>query len=159
MTAPEYSFNAMTSASRLSISRWFVGSSRIRICGASIVAISINSRAFCPPESRFAGISTISAPNPAPPRRARTLLSDSSGRSRIRWVNALSSSSSSSSWCCAKNPTRNFPDLNCSPAIKGSLSASSLERVDLPSPLAPSRAMRSSLSSRKSSRERIALPS
>ena len=43
---------ASTSASRLSMSRWLVGSSRISICGASSVASSSESRAFCPPDSR-----------------------------------------------------------------------------------------------------------
>ncbi len=52
ITAPEYSVSASTSASRLSMSRWLVGSSRISRCGASMVASSSDSRAFCPPDSR-----------------------------------------------------------------------------------------------------------
>ena len=45
--------SASTSASRLSMSRWLVGSSRISRCGASKVARPSSSRAFSPPE-RFA---------------------------------------------------------------------------------------------------------
>ena len=52
ITAPEYSVSASTSASRDSISRWLVGSSRISRCGASMVASSSDSRAFCPPDRR-----------------------------------------------------------------------------------------------------------
>jgi hypothetical protein len=54
------------------MSRWFVGSSRIRRCGASMVARSSESRAFCPPESFAVNVSAWSAPRPKPASRARS---------------------------------------------------------------------------------------
>ena len=49
-TAPWKSASAFTSASRASMSRWLVGSSRISSCGASRVASASSSRAFSPPD-------------------------------------------------------------------------------------------------------------
>ena len=73
ITAPPYSVSASTSASRLSMSRWLVGSSRMIRCGASSVAISRLSRAFCPPDSRPTSVVATSAPSPPAASRAAEL--------------------------------------------------------------------------------------
>ena len=159
MIQPSYAFKACTKASRLSISRWFVGSSRIRICGASIAAIAISSRAFCPPDKCSTGLSTISAPMPAAPSLARNCVGNSFGRRRCICCKAVSPGTSSSSWCCAKKPTRSFA-ARCRPPDNGNKrSASNFDKVDLPSPFAPSKAMRSSPSSRRSRLRSTGLPS
>ena len=49
ITAPPYSVSASTSASRLSMSRWLVGSSRMIICGASSAASKQRQPRLLPP--------------------------------------------------------------------------------------------------------------
>ena len=63
-TAPSKSASAFTSASRASMSRWLVGSSRISSCGASRVASASSSRAFSPPDRFATGVSARSASRP-----------------------------------------------------------------------------------------------
>ena len=58
---------ASTSAARLSMSRWLVGSSRTTRWGPSSVASPSNSRAFSPPESCAAEVSAIAAGKPIAP--------------------------------------------------------------------------------------------
>ena len=64
ITAPSYSLRPWISASRLSTSRWLVGSSRISRCGAWKVASVNSSRAFSPPESFRPRVSAFSWPKP-----------------------------------------------------------------------------------------------
>ena len=84
ITAPPYSVSASTSASRLSMSRWLVGSSRMIICGASSAASKSDSRVFCPPDSRPTSVVTMSAPIPPAASRPRSFPGGSSGLSRCR---------------------------------------------------------------------------
>ena len=72
------------------------------------------------------------------PRAApRSLPGGSSGRSRCRCCSGVSSSSSSSTWCWAKYPTRSFDEASFRPLIGASRSESSFAKVDLPCAVLP----------------------
>ena len=77
MTAPGNSLTASTRASRLSMSRWLVGSSRIRSCGASRHISARASRVFSPPERWRAWVSACSWPRPKRASQARVCCSRS----------------------------------------------------------------------------------
>jgi hypothetical protein len=79
-----------------------VGSSRIRRCGASSVARSSDSRAFCPPDSfahhRFRlRRHQAEARQPRAQLRRRLL-----GAFAAEVLSGVSSTCNSSTWCCAK---------------------------------------------------------
>ena len=80
MTAPGNSLTASTRASRLSMSRWLVGSSRIRSCGASRHIRASARRVFSPPERWRAWVRAWSWPRPKRASQARVACSRSAGR-------------------------------------------------------------------------------
>mmetsp|Transcript_30946 Transcript_30946/g.88735 ORF Transcript_30946/g.88735 Transcript_30946/m.88735 type:complete len:109 (-) Transcript_30946:802-1128(-) len=55
MRPPLNLLSASISASTLSMSKWFVGSSKIKISGFLQVILAKQTRAFCPPESSLIG--------------------------------------------------------------------------------------------------------
>jgi hypothetical protein len=87
------------------MSRWLVGSSRIRNCGASKHMRHKARRAFSPPERCAAFVPARAASSPKRARRARTDCSVSFGSRAITWRIGSWSGSRSSIWCWAKKPT------------------------------------------------------
>mmetsp|Transcript_77933 Transcript_77933/g.152485 ORF Transcript_77933/g.152485 Transcript_77933/m.152485 type:complete len:270 (+) Transcript_77933:321-1130(+) len=148
-TTPPWKFlMASTSASVVSMSKWFVGSSRISKCGLRYMAAARHTRHFCPPDSVW--IFCTGSTSPPNPNRAKWL--------RIDWVywleplpgnfssmvlSGVPRPSSCSSWCCATYSIFAEPSTRHSPPRFGrSCPTMSLMRVLLPHPLRPKRAIR-----------------
>mmetsp|Transcript_31492 Transcript_31492/g.74851 ORF Transcript_31492/g.74851 Transcript_31492/m.74851 type:complete len:98 (-) Transcript_31492:2129-2422(-) len=69
---PSNFFTASMSESMVSMSRWFVGSSRRRMCGTDHVALQKATRLFCPPDSVRMGCVCQWPDMPKRPIRLRT---------------------------------------------------------------------------------------
>ena len=159
ITAPGKSLSAWISDSRLSMSRWLVGSSRMNRFGPS-KADKPHQQPRLLAARQILGRRCSSSRSPG--RTAR--------RARAPWLPARPASAGaharrrfppgrrSSSWCCAKIATFSRGATVIVPVSGFSRPASSLAKVDLPLPLAPSSAMRSSASMRSVSCFRIGLP-
>mmetsp|Transcript_20084 Transcript_20084/g.56942 ORF Transcript_20084/g.56942 Transcript_20084/m.56942 type:complete len:90 (-) Transcript_20084:215-484(-) len=63
---------ASMSASMVSMSRWFVGSSRTMRCGSHCVTMAMATRLFCPPLSVFTRRMAMSPWMPTRPNMLRT---------------------------------------------------------------------------------------
>ena len=74
------------SAARLSMSRWFVGSSRISRCGPVKVARPISRRAFSPPDNSLTRVSAFTLGKPICAQRARIFASVPSRMSSATWL-------------------------------------------------------------------------
>ena len=152
MQAPSYSLIASISSARLSMSRWLVGSSRISSCGPSKVASPISSRAFSPPDSAAILVSARVA-GKADLRDARADLgfgraAHALGDMRCRACPASRDRRPDAGRRSRRRACWRAP--SCRPSAT-SRPPTSLAKVDLPLPLAPSSPMRSSLESVRSS--------
>mmetsp|Transcript_46813 Transcript_46813/g.111377 ORF Transcript_46813/g.111377 Transcript_46813/m.111377 type:complete len:158 (-) Transcript_46813:1642-2115(-) len=143
-------------ASTLSMSKWFVGSSRIRISGLLQVILAKQTRAFCPPESSFIGrrCAWDGKPNcpkhlcansglsvPAPKRR-------SSGEVRNSTADICRAGAISSK-CCEYRPTTRPRLCTISPEQGSETLPTRLRSVDFPAPFGPTTTTRIDESTRK----------
>ena len=146
ITAPPYSVSASTSASRLSMSRWLVGSSRMIICGASSAASSSASRVFCPPDSRPTSVVDDIRADPArrqpPAQLPRRLVRPQPLQVLQRRLVELQLVH----LMLGEIPHPELRGRHLPPAIGASRSESSFASVDFPCPFCPRSAIRSSWS-------------
>mmetsp|Transcript_4820 Transcript_4820/g.16387 ORF Transcript_4820/g.16387 Transcript_4820/m.16387 type:complete len:166 (-) Transcript_4820:536-1033(-) len=135
------------SASVVSMSRWFVGSSSTSRCGRRYIAAARQTRHFCPPDKVW--IFWCGKRSPPRPNLARWPRSTSSCwfepspgyRSRSS-ESGVPKGSSCSSWCCARNSIFAPGSMVTSPSQGVRSPTSSLISVDLPDPLRPSKQIR-----------------
>mmetsp|Transcript_10655 Transcript_10655/g.38587 ORF Transcript_10655/g.38587 Transcript_10655/m.38587 type:complete len:214 (+) Transcript_10655:464-1105(+) len=149
-TPPSNLFSAIASASIVSRSRWFVGSSRSMMCGWRHASSANASRDFCPPERNFTG---LVASSPLRPNRPRYALASSNGISESRpfmWHTQSSSKFIVSRWCCENRASRSFVWRFTHPRVGMIAPSRSFKNVDFPAPFGPTIATRLSMSSPKS---------
>eukprot|EP01137_Pigoraptor_chileana_P037403 Opistho-2@34417 len=154
MTPPPYSFAANASASIVSRSRWFVGSSRSSTCGDLARHRASASRAFCPPDSAPAGTSAVFPEIPNPPRNCLYSSSFSPGVSRIMCSTEFSCGVRSSMACCANRPTRSDGWRCTAPSVGSQSPAMTRRSDDLPLPFEPTSPMRLSANTSMSTAEK-----
>mmetsp|Transcript_67061 Transcript_67061/g.125296 ORF Transcript_67061/g.125296 Transcript_67061/m.125296 type:complete len:113 (+) Transcript_67061:64-402(+) len=95
-------------ASIVSMSRWFVGSSRYNRCGLLCVMMANATRLFCPPESVLIVRKAMSPLMPNLPSTVRASWSLMPGYLACTQSTDVAAKSKPSTWCCAKVPTRMF---------------------------------------------------
>mmetsp|Transcript_10802 Transcript_10802/g.27305 ORF Transcript_10802/g.27305 Transcript_10802/m.27305 type:complete len:183 (-) Transcript_10802:172-720(-) len=145
---------AIINASTVSKSRWFVGSSSSSMCGRVYVIMASATRLFWPPDSDFTGWTCSLPVMPREERCPRILGIGSLGWCSLKISSADLLYCSCSTWCWLKRPMLML--LRTTVPAVGSMSPwMSLSRVDFPTPLGPTRQMRLSIDSWKSTPRRI----
>ena len=139
-SAPSKDSSASSSASRLSMSRWFVGSSRMRTLAPEATRIASDSRRRSPPLSPSSGFWPSSPLKRKRPSSARAFCGV-----RPVWIVAASATVRarppgpvpSSSACWERWPIFTLWPVDSLPAASGRLPASVSMSVVLPAPLGP----------------------
>mmetsp|Transcript_25421 Transcript_25421/g.79208 ORF Transcript_25421/g.79208 Transcript_25421/m.79208 type:complete len:223 (+) Transcript_25421:139-807(+) len=157
-TPPSNLFSAMARPSMVSRSRWLVGSSKSRMCGADQASSAKARRLFCPPLRFFTGCNARSPWRPKRPRYLRASSTVTSlvpsflmppGPRRRMCTTESCSGSIISMWCCVKRASESLACLLTAPSVGCKEPSSSFRKVDLPAPLGPTMATRESQSTPK----------
>mmetsp|Transcript_27176 Transcript_27176/g.54684 ORF Transcript_27176/g.54684 Transcript_27176/m.54684 type:complete len:279 (+) Transcript_27176:391-1227(+) len=136
-TAPANSRRAVARTSTVSMSRWFVGSSRYKSVGSVQVIAQRMTLDFCPPLSLPIGSHDMPSTIPNCPRRDRISASLWPGNCALRSSVGVRLRSSCSTKCWAKSAERTERFTSTEPRVGASCWVISFSSVDLPQPLAP----------------------